>query len=468
MENNTIHPDEMDRLLRETFLESDFPEKDSVTDLMAQHVYNTPWPAVPPLAKEVGIVAKKGFFAGFSLNTLIGGVLVVGLGVGTGTYLLTSSPDKTGEGKILAASQPLTESVEVASLPIPVLQPETAEAVVEKPVYRAPIKTEHTRPHGSSEMARPALPEAQKASVAATVRKDEPATAASKTEPSAPVHRRYILTPVISAAEALNNEKRKLDMIRQVLKQDKKEWAYIPTGTTTLNNGAVSVQAFYMMTHEVSNIQYRTFLYDLVLHNRLREYEKAAVYDSGWAGFGLESLVNYYFWHPTYNDYPVVNVSLEGAQLYGEWLTHEVNRALESKSHALINDIRLPTTEEWIYAAKADHDSAVYAWDGIYLRNARGLFLGNFHNSQGVEDYDGSDITAPVGEYFANDWGLYNLCGNVGEMTLPVQDGKVRVKGGSWSQPAEYMHLLHDNRVPVSKLATPSVGFRMVYTFSSP
>lgn len=458
MENNSIHPDEMDRLLRETFLESDFPETDSMTDLMAQQAFNTPWAAVPPAGKELGLITKKGFLGGFSLNSIIGSVLLAGLGVGTGIYLLVQEPKENSESKpamALMATPTLTNEADVPAVSLP-KPPPPAPVKTEKPVTRKPIRQAEPEPTVAESLV-----------TAAPVVAEELPKPARSTDalPEKPYARRYILIPDISEAEAIANEKRKMDMLRQVIKQDKKEWAYIPMGTTSIDQKPVSVQAFYMMAHEVSNIQYKTFLYDLVLHERLREYEKAAIYDSGWVSYGMENFVNYYFWHPAYNDYPVVNVSLEGAQMFCEWLTIETNKVLAAKGNPLINDLRLPMTEEWIYAAKADHDSAVYAWKGIYLRNARGLFQANFRNSKEPQDYDGTDITAPVTEYLPNDWGLYNLCGNVGEMTLPEKNGKVSIKGGSWSQPAEYMHLLHENRIPVNKLASPTVGFRPVYTF---
>lgn len=447
MENNTIHPDEMDRLLRETFLESDFPETDSITDLMAKQAFTPSWPAVPPVGKEAAFVAKKGFFAGFSLNTfLIGGALLAC--VSMGAYLLMQHTD-SGSDKQASAALPLNE---VGSPAIPVREPVTT--VAEKPVAK-----QSPRPTPPP-VVEPVPPVEQTADTKQTTRQT-PRTALPP-----PEYRRYVLIPDISAAEAVANEKRKQDLVRQTLRQDKKEWAYIPTGTTTINGQPVSVHAFYMMAHEVSNIQYKTFLYDLVINERLREYEKAAVHDSGWIRYpGLESFAQRYFWNPAYNDYPVVNVSLEGANMYCEWLTRETNKAMAEKGQPLMNDIRLPMTEEWIYAAKADHDSAEYAWNGPYLRNARGSVLANYHGNATPQENDGAEITAPVTAYPPNDWGLYNLCGNVGEMTLSVKNGQVTVKGGSWSQPAEYLRIGHQNRVPVNKLPLANTGFRAVYTF---
>ena len=445
MENNPIHPDEMDRLLRDTFLDSDFPESEKITDLMARQAFSTSWATVPPVHQEMAFVAKKGFWAGFSLNVWI--VAAVLIAAGTGIYLYTREGAQQNR---LQAAPSLAHTLSLP--PIPEL---FAPLTVEKPVrHPAPV---------------PPKPQAQTPVVVDTVPAQKPARNNGGTPLPKPRPGRYVLIPDITPAEALANEKRKQEMLRQIIKQDKKEWVYIPMGTTHLNERAVSVQAFFMQAHEVSNVQYRTFLYDLVLNDHLLEYEKAAVYDSAWLGMGgMESMAKVYFWHPKFDNYPVVNISPEGAQLYCNWLTRAVNKALDDEGKTLINDLRVPSEEEWIYAAKADNDSAVYAWDGIYLRNRKGLPMANSRRTGNAAEDDNADITAPVNAYFPNAWGLYNMCGNVAEMMFPTSNNQVLVKGGAWTQPADKMRLLETLYIPLQKMPMPSVGFRPVFTVLQP
>lgn len=451
MENNTFHPDEMDRLLRETFLETETPE--NITDMMAKQVYTTNWSAVPPSSSIQKLLGKKLLFKSIFLNSLLAIGIISAVGVSiyyANEYLNTD--------KIVSQQEP-TKTFTVAPIADTVLS-EVPEAI---PV----IENIQTPPAVKKEKQKMKALEATKDSVKAP-QGPEPSTATKKTGTilPKPKPRRYVMIPAISPQEAANNEKRKQEMIKQAVKWDKKEWAYIPMSSSTIHGQKMSIQSFYMQTHEISNLQYRTFLYDLVINERFIEYEKAAVYDSAWITKShLEMFVKEYFWNPAYDNYPVVNISLHGAQAYAIWLTELVNTYNQNNGLSFMNDFRLPTEEEWILAAKAEHDTARYAWQGIYLRNSKGLFLANFQSSREMNEFDGTDVTSPVISYFSNDYGLYNMCGNVAEMTRPNPDGSLVVKGGAWNKPAAYMQVEHTYTLSQNDLPTTHVGFRLVSTY---
>src|SRR5690606_6540675 len=112
---------------------------------------------------------------------------------------------------------------------------------------------------------------------------------------------------------------------------------------------------------------------------------------------------------------------------------------VQRKHGVLLPEYRLPTEAEWEYAAlalvgirsyNAYRGRKKYPWDSQYTRSGdakqRGDQLANF--KQGDGDYggiagwsdDGADITAEVKTYAPNDFGLYDMAGNVAEWVLDV------------------------------------------------
>lgn len=111
----------------------------------------------------------------------------------------------------------------------------------------------------------------------------------------------------------------------------------------------------------------------------------------------------------------------------------------QRSSGILLPEYRLPTEAEWEYAAAADvgqreyniyKGQKKYPWSGSYTRSgkrqSKGDQLANF--KQGNGDYggiagwsdDGADITNKVKSYPANDFGLYDMAGNVAEWVMDV------------------------------------------------
>ncbi len=130
-----------------------------------------------------------------------------------------------------------------------------------------------------------------------------------------------------------------------------------------------------------------------------------------------EPMSKRYFSHPSFGNYPVVGVSWKQANAFCEWRTQYLNGFLESKKRNSESDFRLPTEAEWEYAARGGRSQAPYPWGGYYLRNKKGCLLANFKPGRGNYPEDGGFYTVRADAYWPNDFGLYNMAGNVGEWT---------------------------------------------------
>jgi sulfatase modifying factor 1 len=135
-----------------------------------------------------------------------------------------------------------------------------------------------------------------------------------------------------------------------------------------------------------------------------------------------EPLTNMYFWHPSYDDYPVVGVSWKQARAFSVWRTQLLNNFLIGTGQSIVNDFRLPTESEWEYAARGGLEKSPYPWGGPYIRNAKGCFLGNFKPMRGSYIDDGGFHSLYVYSYNPNDFGLYCMAGNVSEWTSNAYD----------------------------------------------
>ena len=130
-----------------------------------------------------------------------------------------------------------------------------------------------------------------------------------------------------------------------------------------------------------------------------------------------EQYVRMYFSHAGYNDYPVVGVSWEQANAFCAWRTEYLRRSL-GKQGVYVEPYRLPTEAEWEYAARAGKDGNKFPWEGdLPMEEKEGCFYANMKPMEGNYVKDGNIITARAGTYAPNDFGLYDMAGNVSEWT---------------------------------------------------
>lgn len=146
---------------------------------------------------------------------------------------------------------------------------------------------------------------------------------------------------------------------------------------------------------------------------------------------------------------PVVQVTIRDARAYADWAGR-----------------RLPTEAEWEYAARAGSRST-YIWGEE--RNPDDEEKANIWQGafplQNSED-DGYRLRAPVGCFAPNDFGLYDMIGNVWEWTDSEWDAGVThvIKGGSFLCAENYCRRYRASaRQPQENtLSTNHIGFRTV------
>jgi formylglycine-generating enzyme required for sulfatase activity len=193
---------------------------------------------------------------------------------------------------------------------------------------------------------------------------------------------------------------------------------------------------FWMAAREISNEQYRRFNPD---HDSRFEHRSSWMFDETYLGWPLNRPKQ-----------PVVRVSWEQAIAFCQWLSAKTGF-----------QVTLPTEEQWEYACRAGSDQPFFYGDldSDFSRHAN---FADINIRKLADDGwrprspdlaprdarfdDGALVTADVGAYLPNAWGLHDMHGNAAEWTRSnwqwdpaftggvVADGGLGkvVRGGSW------------------------------------
>ncbi len=197
-----------------------------------------------------------------------------------------------------------------------------------------------------------------------------------------------------------------------------------PPGTVPI------VDNFFFDESERTNLDWREYLFWLQQnHGETAEEYVAAIPDSTvWSNRGgfEQPMIDNYFWHPAFDNYPVVGITHEQATAYCQWRTYRVREMIaanfankpEMISYSRRMDYRLPSKTEWEMVSRLNDDNQ----SKLRLKKKNQKF-GGVYNVKSSSAY-----TVPVHSYGPGTMGVYNMLGNVAEM---VREKGV-AKGGAF------------------------------------
>lgn len=299
-------------------------------------------------------------------------------------------------------------------------------------------------------------------------------------------------------------------MLQKLLKIDDLLYGKTSPGATMYKNTEVIVPPFVMSNFPVTNLEYKTFLADLVMQGRFEDMKKCLPKEEVWKEYGCPTLAKNYFSNEIYNDFPVVNIDLEASAMYCEWLQLETNEQLAAEASKISKTskksitkkkqviVRLPYDYEWIYSADAAFalipDCAGY--NTIYDPSEGLVDKGFFKRTSQVNKVNKSQETpmdklsdvnrfgmteAEILEIFKKAMNYKNvkskssgnpaepasypdnveaccLAGHVSEL-IKSKEGELKVRGCCWQNKDEYQKMLS---VYNKNGASPFIGFRVL------
>lgn len=211
-----------------------------------------------------------------------------------------------------------------------------------------------------------------------------------------------------------------------------------------LIDGNDTIKPFYMDKYETTMAEFQLFVEKTGYKTVSEDLDSGKVYNPyakmvkgvNWRHdiYGREISLE------RYDELPVTRLSLKDAKAYAEWVGK-----------------RIPTKEEWLYAARGGSKSESFKYPG-----------GNNARQVGWFDGNSRETLMPIGQKIPNELGLYDMGGNVTEMALEPDGSGVNGLGGAFFLDKDYfeMEFIHNgfytSKKFFDKSALPFAGIRLV------
>ena len=212
-------------------------------------------------------------------------------------------------------------------------------------------------------------------------------------------------------------------------------------------------------------------------------YPDSNVWRNDFTNHMADILLEGYYEHPAYDEYPVVGITWEAAKYFAAAHTNYFNEYREGKGLPPYPSFSLPSAAQWEYAARGGKELAKYPWGGPYIRDHEGNLRANFKSDRGNYNEGGYTYTSPVTAFPPNEYNLYDMAGNVSEWTLDSYNPAIFsrtwdldplyineeeplkiIKGGSWKDISRFLQTGSIDYERKDK-ARSYIGFRCVIPY---
>lgn len=216
---------------------------------------------------------------------------------------------------------------------------------------------------------------------------------------------------------------------------------------TVDRNMVMVTENLYASKFEASNYEYKLFLSETESDNKMSTDYR--IHNSGWNEVKYRE---HYGKHVAFNNFPVVNITYEGADAFCKWLTSLYNSNPKRKYDQVV--FRLPSKLEWKLAASGGDEQAIYPWKTPFLQDEQGRYHCNFNKINeselkiSIEDKSNISLAesprkasisflASIDSFNPSENRIYNMSGNAAEMVLE----RGETQGGSWGSSGYFVRI---------------------------